>query len=235
MYHSITFGTKNTWDDWHLIPTSRPVFNPPPVKTKYIDIPGANGQLDLSTLLTGAPTYGMRSGSFEFMVENDFLPWDTAYSNICNHLHGQYMIAYLEDDPDHYYEGRFSVDQWRSNPNFSTVLVNYTVNPFKKVRFGTAVEWEWDPFDFETGVIQKFVNLAVDGTDSLTVTVIGSVRAVIPTFTASAALTFALRGITYELPEGTSRTSAIQILPGDNVLVFSGTGTITIDYRGEGL
>lgn len=50
MYHSIIFYKNddftsglNTYDDWFLIPTSRPVFNPPAVKTKYIDIPGRTG------------------------------------------------------------------------------------------------------------------------------------------------------------------------------------------------
>ena len=28
MYHSITIGDKNTWDDWHLIPATRPLFHP---------------------------------------------------------------------------------------------------------------------------------------------------------------------------------------------------------------
>ena len=50
MYHSITFGEKNTWDDWHLIPSSRPVFNPPVFREKFIDIPGVSGLLDLSTI-----------------------------------------------------------------------------------------------------------------------------------------------------------------------------------------
>lgn len=36
MYHSITIGEKNTWDDWHLIPTSRPLVNPPSVNTHLI-------------------------------------------------------------------------------------------------------------------------------------------------------------------------------------------------------
>ena len=75
MYHSITFGDKNTWDDWHLIPSSRPLFNPPTPKTKYQDIPGANGKLDLSEALTGYPVYDNRIGSFEFYVMNGYQEW----------------------------------------------------------------------------------------------------------------------------------------------------------------
>ena len=29
MYHSITIGDKNTWDDWHMIPVTPPVIAPP--------------------------------------------------------------------------------------------------------------------------------------------------------------------------------------------------------------
>ena len=55
MYHSITFGDKNTFDDWHLIPTSRPVIAPPPFRSHTEDIPGGFGSLDLSEALTGYP------------------------------------------------------------------------------------------------------------------------------------------------------------------------------------
>ena len=43
--------TVNTWDDWHILAESRPVFAPPEPKTNYIDVPGGNGSLDLSELL----------------------------------------------------------------------------------------------------------------------------------------------------------------------------------------
>ena len=72
--YSITFtngnGSKNTWTDWMLIPTSRPVANPPEMKTHYVDIPGRNGTIDLSTFLTGEPSYENRVGTWEFIVCN---------------------------------------------------------------------------------------------------------------------------------------------------------------------
>ena len=100
MYHSITFGDKNTWDDWHLVPTSRPLFNPPPPKVKTLDIPGGDSLVDLSTSLTGYPVYGNREGSVEFMAENGFRAWQDLYSDIMDYLHGRTMRAILEDDPE---------------------------------------------------------------------------------------------------------------------------------------
>ena len=37
MYHSIIISGKNTYDEWGLVPMSRPVVNPPTVKTTYVD------------------------------------------------------------------------------------------------------------------------------------------------------------------------------------------------------
>lgn len=133
MYHSITFGTKNTWTDWHLIPSSRPVFSPPPLKSKYIDIPGADGQVDLTTLLSGAPTFGNSTGSFEFIVADGYLSWEITYSMIMNHLHGQSMHAILEDDPLYFYDGRFSVSEWRSDKSYALITIEYTVGPHKQL------------------------------------------------------------------------------------------------------
>ena len=73
MYHSVTFGDKNTWDDWRLVPASRPVFNPPAQKVKTLEIPGGDGVIDLSQSLTGYPVYQNRTGSIEFIVMNDFI------------------------------------------------------------------------------------------------------------------------------------------------------------------
>lgn len=133
MYHSITFGTKNTWTDWRLIPTSRPVFNPPPVKTKFIEVPGAHGELDLSTLLTGTPMYGNRTGVFQFVFESYATDWANASSEIANYIHGQNMDAILEDDPAYYYNGRFWISEWPSGSSFSTISINYSVGPFKRL------------------------------------------------------------------------------------------------------
>lgn len=154
-YHSITIGDKNTWDDWHLVPTSRPKFNMPPLKTNYIDVPGADGLLDLSTALAGRPTYGNRQGSFEFLVLNEKLDgtssygyWADRYSEIATYLRGREFRAVLDDDTAYYYEGRFSVNEWKSEAHFSKIVIDYNVGPYKKTSLSAAELWLWDPFFF---------------------------------------------------------------------------------------
>lgn len=240
MYHSIIFGDKNTWADWYLIPSSRPVFNPPTPKTKFVDIPGADWHLDLSSVLTGDIAYEARTGSFEFIVDNGQLSkytsntWQLLYSKILDYLHGQIVKATLEDDPGYYYEGRFSVNQWKSDQNNSKITIDYTVSPYKYEKYSSLEDWVWDDFCFENGIIREYKDLRVDG--ELTLVVIGRRMAVTPSFIVKSddgtGLKVQFNGATYDLPDGNSRVINIRTKEGENTLKFTGNGTISVDYRG---
>lgn len=232
MYHSITFGDKNTWDDWHLVPSSRPVIAPPDVKSKTVDIPGADGELNLTDLLNGRPTYQNRTGSIEFIVVNDYWDWDVAYSTIMNYLQGKSMKMVLEDDPAYYYEGRFAVSEWRSDKSWSLITIDYNVYPYKKDLSATDEDWLWDSFDFETQIIQNGLkNLTVDGT--LTVTVEGSPQPVAPVIIVSAPMTLSFNGIEKSMDKaGDYKYGDIIFREGTNRITFRGNGTVSISYRG---
>lgn len=230
MYHSITIGDKNTWDDWRLIPESRPLFNPPPVKSNYVEIPGGDGLLDLTTAMTGKPLYNNRTGNWSFIVQNGFKDWTALYSEIMVYLHGQKLRAILEDDPAYYYEGRFSVNQWKSDPQWSRIIIDYNVGPYKQYVVG-ADNWLWDTFNFETGIIRYYKNLIVNG--SLNVAVIGDVMDTIPVLVSSVAgIKVTLNGTTHTLARGANQFNDFVIHDGENTLKFTGNGTISINIVG---
>lgn len=166
-YHSMTItrldsniknDKKNTWRDWHLVPTSRPTFSMPSVKTSYIDIPGSNSVLDLTTALTGYLKYGNRQGSFEFLVIGEdragasYGEWYERYSEIATWLHGHLCQIVLDDDQMFYYEGRMSVSEWKSDPHWSLITFNYNVKPFKMSINKYASNWFWDTLAFGTKI-----------------------------------------------------------------------------------
>ena len=236
MYHSVTFGEKNTWDDWFLIPTSRPVFNPPKVKTMYVSIPGSNKIVDLTESLTGEATYEYRQGSMEFLVDNGHGEWYDLYSNIMDYLHGQQMKAILEDDPSYYYEGRFSVNQWKSEPHNSKIVIDYYVAPFKMERFSSLEDWFWDPFNFETGIIREYANLTVEKSSPVTViiepTKLSVVPIIIANITAGSTMTVVYGEVTRDLVNGENEFADLVINNSLKELLFTGEGTVSIDYRG---
>lgn len=125
---------RSTWHHWQLIPTSRPVINPAPFKANFISIPGGNGSIDASTVLTNYPTYEDRSGSIEFKSIRDYgspKGWVRTYELIQNYLHGRRFKVILYDDPLFYYQGRMTVNAWKSDKDWSTITLDYRFDPFK--------------------------------------------------------------------------------------------------------
>lgn len=236
--HGITFinttgDKKHTWRDWKVVPTSRPVFKPPNAKRVEVEIPGADSIIDMTESLTGEVHYNNRSGSLEFQVENKN-NWYDVYSDILDYIHGQQMKAVLDDEPTYYYIGRFSVNEWKSDKMNSKIVIDYSVEPYKLEMFSSLEDWEWDSFNFETGIIREYKNIRVDG--SLTLTIEGRRKTVIPLFAVKTddgkEFDVEFNGKNFNIPDGTSKILGIVFKEGSNTLKIMGNGTISIDYRG---
>lgn len=233
-FENATSGEKkNTWDDWRLVPTSRPVINPPEAKRVEVEIPGADGIIDLTESLTGETCFKNRVGTIEFLVENR-KQWFDVYSEILDFLHGEKMKIFLADDLDFFYTGRVYVNEWKSEEKKSLIVIEYNVDPYKFERYGSLEEWEWDRFNFETGIVREYKDLKVDGI--LSIVIPGRRKTVIPIFNVKSndgnGISVSYAGATYTLPDGLSRGLNIVLKNGENILTFEGSGTVSIDYRG---
>lgn len=230
----VTFGTKHSYRDWGLLLKSRPVISPPSPKTVYVDIPGSDGIIDLTESLTGDVKFDNRTIKCEFVVLDARNRWSDIYSEIMDYLHGQRMRVRLDEDPTYYYEGRLQVNEWKSDKVTSTITIEGDVEPYKMEMFSSLEDWEWDSFNFETGIIRNYKEIRVD--ESLTFMIEGRRKSVVPSFTVvsddGSGLQVRFNGTTYDLPDGTSRVLNIVIKNGTNTLYFTGNGTVSIDYRG---
>lgn len=249
---------KDTWTDWHLVPVTKPVIDPPPVQTNSVEIPGMNGVIDMTEVLLGYPLYSNRTGSLEFYVDTTVDGWDfeTAYDSLLNLLHGKRKKLFLNsdvyverqttvrdpaptqsdieeiysevvaeaDDPilhpelvnnqnaraafisaranqilnerfpyktervhntgqSYYYEGRLSVNSFRSDRVIAKIVIDYELDPFKKTVFSTTEDWLWNPFDFVDGVIPEkdwFVGTLPSGTETPIITLTRDVAGIMP-------------------------------------------------------
>ena len=186
MYHSIDFfyidpltneaGSKiNTYDDWGLVASSRPTIAPAKPTTTLVKIFGSSSFVNISESLTGYPTYESRTGSLEFIVLNhwnkpDAKRWIDIYNEVCEYLHGQELCCVLEDEPDYFYSGVFTVNEFASGEYNSTITIDYELQPYKYSRDWSDADWIWDTFNFETGIIPSghFRNIIVTGTEAHT-------------------------------------------------------------------
>lgn len=225
---SVNFGAYNTWDDWHLIPADRPVILPPTEKTHDIDIPGGNGILDASTALTGYPLFNNREGSWDFYIENGYDSFVAVYRQVMHVLQGKKLKISLEEDKDHFYDGKCWVTNQKQSEGHSMLTLNYSVYPYKH-RFNdvgkvsnykiettrTVVDMDVDSFTDEP-VCPKFIVDPATYGDSMTVK-------------------FQTSSITYttELKKGTWMDPMIMYIPGEHaVLTVTGTGTFGIQAAG---
>lgn len=234
-FYSITFGDKNTWDEWAMMPVKagRIEFVTPEVKRESVEVPGADGELDLSEVLTGYPTYENRRGSIKFRFYDNGTPARPRWHNLKNYLHGRKMRAVVEDDLEYYYEGRFMVGdlEWAKRGNWADTEISYDVKPYK-LEFATSTEdWLWDPFNFETGVIREYGGIEVNGLTTVNVT--GSRKPTVPKFIVTGgALTLTFNEITYDLPVGTTVLPQITLMDEEYEMIFDGVGSVSIEFRG---
>lgn len=172
--HSITFsdGTrvsegrrkhyllgKNTWEDWRLIPVSKPLVAPPGIRTSYQEIPGRNGFIDMTAYHIGDAVSGMRTGNWEFILDNGWTyGWEEFRKSIIRYLHGKEFYVALEDVPTWYYIGRISFDEFKSESWNNKVVLKYELQSDRHSIYGDYInkdvpmedDWLWDPFNFET-------------------------------------------------------------------------------------
>lgn len=228
----VTIGEKHSYDDWGLILSSKTI-SPPVPKTNNVSVPLMDGTIDLTEILTEDIKYEDRNLKFTFSVVDKRKSWAEKISEIENYIHGKRMKIVCDDDPAFYYIGRVSVDNWNSDSRVGKLVVNCTVEPFKYDILSSAVDWEWDIFDFDQGIINETGELIVDGTR--TITLICRRKRMFPIFTASAAMTVKFDGVTYNLPAGSNKIYDIFLCEGENELTFTGNGTVSIDYIGGSL
>lgn len=117
MYYSVTFivngVTRNTWDDWGMIPNTPPMIPAPEPETNYVEIPGRTlGPLDMTGVAFGHVTYKRMTGTWTFL--KDPVNGQTRkqlYETLIAFFNGKAGKVILKDeDPAHYYQGRFRVN-----------------------------------------------------------------------------------------------------------------------------
>ena len=225
----------NTWTDWHLIPSSRPAIAHPPFVSKYIEIPGSDNVLDLTDYLSGRANLGQRQGSLGFIVANGFEDWETIRQRIINTIHGKRIKMMLQDDPDFYYEGRFTVGNWESGSENSGISLSYQLDPYKIriVPEGSDYLKLWDPFNFETDYDYSafYPNVSVNNeTKYYYIYSEGYSFSPVATW-VSGSVTILFGGVTRTINSSGSVTLGAASA-GLNTLRVSGTGSVKVNWRG---
>lgn len=232
--NGVTIGDKHTYRDFGLILKSLPKIESAKVKVTEVDIPGADGNLDLSTALNGYEVYYNRTIIFEFNIKlMDKKFYYRKYSELANYIHGRKYKIVIDDDMSYYWYGRVSLSDMEMSYNVGVLSITAYVEPYKMEVTSTSEDWVWDIFDFEQGIIREYFDLKVD--EELEVNVVGSRKPTIPTIETTDDMILEFDGEQYQLEKGTNKVVNVELMDNEYTLKLIGTGEVTIDYRGGSL
>ena len=115
----------------------------------------------------------------------------------------------------------------------ASISLSATVDPYKYNITSSLDDWLWDPFDFDQDVINQTADIPVDGDKD--VSVVCSAKWTNPIIISDSAMTVTFEGQTFDVAVGSQVMYDAIFKPGENVMTFHGTGTISINYVGGSL
>lgn len=234
MYYSIGIYRESDdtlydlYEEFALIPTSRPVISPPAPKLRFEEIPGGSGSLDLSTVVSNKIEYYDRTGSLEFMFAPRFPVrdglWEDIYRSLVRILSSSRIRLYTSSNAkgesqfdNYYYQGRMMVNEWKTDKTWEKVTIDYRLDPFKYSDTLSTL----GPYTLNYGDTRG-INIVVDHTT-------------IPTITVSKNMTIRYNGVAYLATPGGYNQIALVDSGTNNFTVSntlnSGSGTVYIEWR----
>lgn len=213
MAKGTNFGGVHSHYDLHLIQQKVEVAPAEP-KLNMVEVPGADGAVDLTEQPAGRVTYKTRKITWTFALypgEN----WDTKHRQVSNALNGRRCNITLDTDPDYYYRGRLTVKKHTLTGLLRQIVVEAVCQPYKLRQLPTSVS-------------QTLT------TAYKTMLLLNDRKHVIPTITLTAPATIRWNGQTFSLNTGEHKVLAIELQEGENlleVLAPGGSGRCTITYQ----
>lgn len=211
----VLFGEIHSYRDLNLV-LSKVDVSPAAPKTTYVDIPGADGSLDLSEALGEVKFYD-RTLKFTFTMhpggDLSEAAWEAKKTQVSNRLNGLACQIALDKDPGYYWQGRASVDEYQSNKRVRQIVVSAVVRPYKLKQEVTVV------------------STAISSTGKA-LTLKNSRRPVSPTVSCTNDNTkVVFGGSTYTFSKGDHKDLGIRLKEGDNQVTVSGSGTVKFTYQ----
>lgn len=212
----VQFGNYHTADDWGLTMNEKTV-SPPVPKTTYVAVPGRDGDLDLTTALSGIVNYENRKATYTFILtEGSQLDREELIAEIIGVLNGQKLeIIDTDDYPDYYMIGRL------------TVTNTMNINAYGMI----SIEANCEPWRYSINQTIRDVSVASsDGTVSVVLNNQGY-RTVTPTVTVTGSVTLTYGSTSQSLSAGTYTFPGFMLTPGSNTVTVAGSGTISFNYQ----
>lgn len=229
----------HTYDDWGLYITNTDCIGEPEQYTRYVEVPGRQGKIDLTGVLSSAPVFLSREIKINLAGTRYRTRWDHVISAFRNDVMGRKCKIIFDNDPEYYWYGRVGVIDFSSVLNLGKFTLDIPdADPYKYDVNSSADPWLWDPFNFETGVITYIGGVVIVGSGSITVHKghMPTTPNIVVSALQSDSITVTYKTKTFSLSVGNNIIPAIQVGGDEEIeLDFTGSATVQVVYRGGSL
>lgn len=232
-----TGKTFHTLRDWGLAIENNDIIGEPEMEEYYVDVPGADGFLDFTEVVTGRRIFKSRPITIKLGGKKPRNYWDNWIGGIRNQIHGQIVKIIPDNDSAYYYTGRAKVIDFNRTRELGTFTLSIPkADPYKyQVEDNMAEDWLWDTFDFETGTTEgegRIINLS-GGSDTYTIEPgeMPFVPTILVDSVGGSGLKMEVDGENYTLVKGRNRFADIVVDTKKVSMKFSGTGKLSVRYR----
>lgn len=228
--NGITFNSKHSYNDFHLILNSRTITTPQKKKIK-LDIPGMNSVYDFSTIASnGELIFTQRAIECVFtLLANSKSELQAQASRVAEWLQDAPQSQLVFDNISYFYfmaevEGNIEINE---EHNIAEITVQFIAEPFK-TSFDDVGNVIWDTFNFNEDVMLYY---GYDVVTTQTVNIYNTGRLIMPTINCNAVMSVVFMGKTYPLVIGDNFPYGLKLLNGDNTLVINGTGHVSVLFK----
>lgn len=207
------FGGIHSSRDLNLIQQSVDI-QPAVPKLNLIDVPGADGSVDMSELPGGRMVYKDRVLTWVFALypgDN----WGEKHRQVSNALNGKRCNIILDGDVGWYYTGRLVVKKYNTDKVLRQITVEATCSPWI-LRYDQTVVSAALTGDFQEIILKN------------------SKKPVVPVIETTTAATLRWGDATIDVVAGSFSSLDIELKEGTNRLeakAADGSGRITVTYR----
>lgn len=212
----------HTYTDWGLYITNTDCIGNPEQYTKYVEVPGRNGLVDLSEAVAGRQVYKKREIKIQLAGAKNKTTWSATLSDIRNKINGKICQFVFDDDTTYFWRGRVEIK------DFSSAL--------KLGKFTISVP-NADPYKYSV-TATTIGPTTISGSGDVTVPKgnMPTCPEIIVTDKTSTNFTVTYSGVAYSLTSGTNKIPSIFVNGKSAVtLSFTGTAKVQIVYRSGSL
>ena len=213
IFQGVLINDEHTLRDWRAVITNSDIISLPEPNTTYLEIPGRNGRLDLSEVLTGDVSFSNRTIKLQLAKSTSVEDLYNTCLHIFDYIHGRSVKLTFDDDPDHYYTGRASVSGPQRLRTAGQLLITVDSDPFRYEQEVYSCEWE-----------------AASGTE-ISGVLINTRKPACPTITVDTDCNLVIGTVTYALSSGEQTLPSIILPEGETAFTVSGAASIKFSYQ----